>query len=179
MSTATVVRTDLDSTVLTAGTLGYSATNPLINRVAGTYTDLPPLGAPVGMGQDLYRVDDLPVVFMTGVLPAWRPFAAGMSDGPDVGQLQANLIAMGDAHGLLSVASDHFSLAAAEAVKRWQIAAGYPASGDIALGVVVFFPGPIMVGAPNVALGQGAVPGRPSLRREWVHANRRCAPDAQ
>ena len=64
---------------------------------------------------------------------------------------------MGDAYGLLSVASNHFSSAAAEAVKRWQIAAGYPASGDIALGVGPF-PGPIMVGAPNVALGQGAVP---------------------
>jgi hypothetical protein len=159
VSTATVVRTDLNSTVLTAGKLGYAPTNPLVNRVAGTYTVLPTVGTRIGAGQDLYRVDNLPVVFMTGTLPAWRPFAAGMADGPDVEQLEANLIALGDANGLFSAASDHLGAAAVEAVKRWQSANGYTATGGIPLGVVAFFPSAVLVGAPNVALGQAAAPG--------------------
>ena len=41
VTTATVVQTDLATTVLTAGTLGYAATNPVVNQLAGTYTALP------------------------------------------------------------------------------------------------------------------------------------------
>ena len=56
VSTATVIRTDLATTVLTGGTLGYAPTSPLINRVAGTYTALPPVGTRIEAGQTLYRV---------------------------------------------------------------------------------------------------------------------------
>ncbi len=179
VSTATVVRTDLDSTVLTAGTLGYAPTNPLINRVAGTYTALPTVGTRIGPGQDLYRVDNLPVVLMTGTVPAWRPFAVGMTDGPDVEQLEANLIALGDAHGLLSVASDHFGAGTVEAVKRWQSAKGYTANGAMALGVVAFFPAAVLVGAPNVALGQVAAPGDMPYAVSASEPYRHCAVDTE
>ncbi|HLX88955.1 MAG TPA: hypothetical protein VKR22_10940, partial [Acidimicrobiales bacterium] len=99
-STATVVRTDLTETQLTGGTLGYATTDPVINRMTGTYTALPDPGTAVQPGGTLYRVDDFPVVLMSGSTPAWRPFAAGMSDGPDVRELQQNLLTLGYAHGL-------------------------------------------------------------------------------
>jgi hypothetical protein len=159
VSTATVVRTDLATTVLTGGTLGYAPTSPVVNRMAGTYTALPTVGSGVGAGQALYRVDNLPVVLMTGPLPAWRSFSAGMGDGPDVGELESNLLALGDARGLFSVATDHFDAATALAIDRWQAANGYPATGQIPLGVVVFLPGPVLVGPYNVNVGQGAAPG--------------------
>jgi peptidoglycan hydrolase-like protein with peptidoglycan-binding domain len=160
VSTATVVRTDLATTVLTAGTLGYAPTRPVVNRVAGTYTWLPAAGRQIRPGRALYRVDDLPVVLMAGRTPAWRPFALGMTDGPDVAQLQANLIAEGYAAGLLSAPTGWFDPRTADAVARWQTAHGYVPTGEIALGQVVFLPQGIRVGAPDAAPGQAASPGQ-------------------
>jgi len=160
VSTATVVRTNLAATVLTAGTLGYVPTRPVVNRVAGTYTWLPAAGQQIRPGRALYRVDNLPVVLMAGRTPAWRPFALGMTDGPDVAQLQASLIAEGYATGLLSVPTGRFDPLTADAVARWQTAHGYVPTGQIALGQVVFLPRGIRVGAPDAAPGQAAVPGQ-------------------
>ena len=47
VSTATVVRTNLATSVLTGGTLGYAPTRPVINQLAGTYTWLPRPGGGV------------------------------------------------------------------------------------------------------------------------------------
>jgi hypothetical protein len=159
VTTATVVRTDLSTTVNTEGTLGYAPTAPLVNRLAGTYTQLPVVGATINAGQVLYRVDNMAVVLMTGTVPAWRPFATGMSDGPDVSELQSNLVALGDAHGLFSAPTSHYDALTADAVQRWQAAEGYAATGQIDFGEVVFLPAAALVGAENVAVGQGAAPG--------------------
>jgi peptidoglycan hydrolase-like protein with peptidoglycan-binding domain len=159
-STATVVRTNLATTVLTAGTLGYAPTRPLTNQLAGTYTWLPAVGRQVAAGQPLYRIDNLPVVLMQGGIPAWRPLVLGMTDGPDVSQLQANLIALGYATGLFPAPTGHFDVLTAYAVERWQTAAGYPVTGEITFGQVVFLPSAILVGAPNVAPGQAASAGQ-------------------
>jgi peptidoglycan hydrolase-like protein with peptidoglycan-binding domain len=159
-STATVVRTNLATTVLTEGTLGYAATQPIVNQLTGTYTWMPGVGSRIRPGRPLYRVDNLPVVLMRGGTPAWRPFLLGMAGGPDVRELQANLIALGFAAGLLSAASGQFDLSTLYAVERWQLANGYRVTGQIALGQVVFLPSAILVGAPNAAPGQAATPGQ-------------------
>jgi hypothetical protein len=158
-TTAVVVRTDLSSTVLTAGTLDYAPTAPVVNRMAGTYTWLQAPSTEVGPGQVLYKVDNQSVVLMSGTVPAWRPFASGMTDGPDVGQLEGGLLAAGDARGLFSVATNHFSGATETAVRRWQTAMGFPVTGQIALGTIVFLPGSIRVDAQQVSSGQAAAPG--------------------
>jgi peptidoglycan hydrolase-like protein with peptidoglycan-binding domain len=159
-STVTVVRTNLETTVLTGGTLGYAPTRPIANQITGTFTWLPAVGSRVTAGRPLYRVDNLPVVLMRGGTPAWRPFLLGMTDGPDVTELQANLIALGYATGLFSAASGHFDLLTTYAVERWQTANGYPATGEIVLGQVVFLPTAILVGAQAVAPGLAASPGQ-------------------
>ena len=159
-STATVVRTNLTTTVLTGGTLGYAPARPLVNRVAGTYTWLPSMGSQISAGHTLYRVDDLPIVLMTGTVPAWRPFALGMTSGPDVRQLQANLVAEGYATGLLAAPDGNFGLLTADAVERWQTAHGFPATGQIPLGQIVFQPSPVVVGALAAAVGQDASGGQ-------------------
>jgi peptidoglycan hydrolase-like protein with peptidoglycan-binding domain len=159
-STATVVRTNLATTVLTEGTLGYAATRPIVNQLTGTYTWVPGAGSRIRAGRPLYRVDNLPVVLMRGGTPAWRPFALGMTDGPDVRELQANLIALGYAAGLLSAPTGQFDLSTLYAVERWQLANGYPVTGQIDLGQVVFLPSAILVGAQNAAPGQAATPGQ-------------------
>jgi putative ABC transport system ATP-binding protein len=157
---ATVVRTNLTTTVLTAGTLGYAATRPVVNQLTGTYTALPAPGQAIRPGQNLYRVDNLPVVLMEGGTPAWRAFAPGMTSGPDVTELQRNLIALGYAGGLFAAPSSQFDALTEDALIRWQQAAGYPVTGEIALGQVVFLPARVIVGGLNQAPGQPASPGQ-------------------
>ncbi len=159
VSTATVRLTNLATTVLTAGTLGYAHARPLTNQLAGTYTYLPTAGRTIDAGHVLYRVDNEPVIAMRGRTPAWRTMAAGIS-GPDVTELQANLIALGFASGLFSDPSGYYDLLTADAVQRWQLAAGLLVTGQVALGQVIFVPAAIRVGAVAAVPGRAAVPGQ-------------------
>ena len=77
------------------GTLGYGATLELYDRLAGTFTWLPAVGATIARGGTLFRVNNLPVVLMYGTVPAYRTLKEGVSDGPDVAQLNRNLIDLG------------------------------------------------------------------------------------
>jgi peptidoglycan hydrolase-like protein with peptidoglycan-binding domain len=159
VTTVSVVRTNLRTTVLTGGTLGYGSSVPIVNQLDGTYTELPALGTAVAFGQVLYRVDDRPVLLLHGATPAWRPFFPGMAAGPDVVELQANLLAFGDASGLYSTPSGHFDSATVDAVERWQTARGLPVTGTLPIGQVVFAPTPIIVGAATAAPGESASAG--------------------
>ena len=160
VATATVVRTNLVSTALTGGTLGYAAARPVVNLVTGIYTWLPRPGALIRAGGVLYRVDDSPVTLMAGAVPAWRPFGTGMTDGPDVRQLQAGLIAGHFAGGLFTTPTGYYDLATAYAVERWQAARGLTVTGAVALGQVVFLPTAVLAGAMNVTAGEAAVAGQ-------------------
>lgn len=159
VGTAQVRRTDLATTMLTSGTLDYAPSPPVLNQLPGTYTQLPAPGQVIGAGRQLYRVDDQPVVLMFGRTPAWRPFFAGMTSGPDVRELQAGLIALGYGAGLLSAPDGEYGNATSYAVERWQQAQGLPVTGQISLGQIAFLPAAIRVGALNVAAGQPAAPG--------------------
>ena len=66
----------------------------MIYRPAGTYTELPAGGDEVGCGDVLYRVNDHPVLLLCGSTPAYRSLAKGDS-GPDVAELNANLVDLG------------------------------------------------------------------------------------
>jgi peptidoglycan hydrolase-like protein with peptidoglycan-binding domain len=160
LTTATLSRTTLTESALTEGTLGYRASAPVINSMAGTYTWLPEPGKIIRPGQALYRVDDQPVVLLRGDVPAWRSFEPGMTSGPDVRQLTAALIAGHFAAGLLTAPSDEFTWATAAAVQRWQSAHGLALTGQIPLGRIVFLPGALRVGGWQVAAGGAAQPGQ-------------------
>src|SRR5262249_13872450 len=136
------------------GTLGYGAAAELYDRVAGTFTWLPRVGSVIGRGGTLWRINNLPVVLMYGSLPAYRTLAQGVSDGPDVAELNDNLIALGfDPNGAIGDRR-HFGEATAAAVRRWQSADGLAQSGQVELGRVVFAPGARRVTAVHVVLGQ-------------------------
>jgi peptidoglycan hydrolase-like protein with peptidoglycan-binding domain len=158
VSTVRVARTNLVTTVLTQGTLGYATTSPVVNQLAGTFTQIPHPGRRITAGGTLFRVDNVPVVLMTGRVPAWRPMLAGIT-GPDVTELDRNLIALGYAAGLRAP-SNAFTSATALAVERWQQAVGLPVTGQVELGRVLFLPGRVLVGAPDVAPGDPASPGQ-------------------
>jgi hypothetical protein len=131
----------------------------VVNGLSGTYTSVLAAGTVVQPGQTLYRVDNQPVLLMSGAVPAWRPFAPGMTDGPDVRQLEANLIVLGEARGLFTQAASQYSPAAVAAVERWQTALGVPSTGSVDLGAIVFQPSAVRIDAATVALGQRASAG--------------------
>jgi len=144
VSTARVVRTDLSTTSQVGGSIGFSDSYTIAALGGGgVYTWLPQPGQVIKQDQPLYAVSNQPVPLLYGTIPAYRSFKAGMSDGPDVGQLTRGLIALGYGAGLTQ--SDNYSAATVAAVDRWQRALGLQATGEIPLGGVVFEPGPIRV----------------------------------
>jgi hypothetical protein len=126
-----------------------------------TYTSLPSVGLKVKQGQALYSVNGIPVTLLYGGVTPWRDFQPGMSDGTDVGELNADLQALGFGTGLSP--SNHFSAATDAAAKRWQASIGAPQTGIIAIGEVVFEPGEIVVTAVSPTVGGSVQPGQTIL----------------
>jgi multidrug efflux pump subunit AcrA (membrane-fusion protein) len=122
-----------------------------------TYTWLPQVGQVIRQDQRAYAVSGEPVPLLYGSVPAYRAFYVGMPDGRDVGELTRDLIALGYGDGLAE--SDHYSLATAAAVQRWQKARGLPVTGEIPLGEVVFEPGPIRVTSVTPSVGASIAGG--------------------
>jgi len=152
--TDSVTRRTLSESATVDGTLGYGSTFELYDRLGGTFTWLPAVGAVIGRGGTLWRIDDQPVVLMYGSVPAYRTLEQGISDGPDVAELNQNLIELGyDPYGAITN-DEAFSEATAAAVKRWQKAEELPETGEVELGRVVFAPSARRVTAVKVALGQ-------------------------
>ncbi len=153
-TTTTVTRRTLTESSTVDGTLGYGSTLELYDRLSGTFTWLPAVGAVIGRGGTLWRVNNEPVALMYGSVPAYRTLKRGVSDGPDVTELNENLIDLGyDPYGAITDDED-FSEATAAAVRRWQHADGLPETGKVELGRIVFAPGARRVTAVKVALGQ-------------------------
>jgi peptidoglycan hydrolase-like protein with peptidoglycan-binding domain len=153
-TTASVTRRTLSESSTVDGTLGYGSTLELYDRVGGTFTWLPSVGAVVGRGATLWRIDDLPIVLMYGSVPAYRTLKQGVGDGPDVTQLNENLIDLGFGPYGAITDDESFSAATAEAVKRWQKAEGLSQTGVVELGRVVFAPSARRVTDVKVTLGQ-------------------------
>jgi hypothetical protein len=156
--TAPVVRTDIVNTVQVSGSLSYGGSFTLVNEVAGTaFTVLPAPGAVIRRGQRLYEIDGAPVTLFYGVRPEWRALSEGVTPGPDVAQLDRNLIALGYGAGL--AVSDYFTAATAYAVQLWQQAAGVAVTGTVPLGQIAFAPGPLRIANVTPALGSQPQPG--------------------
>ena len=99
VNTAQVQQGTLSATVSQDGTLTYRARSDgspysVINQARGTYTELPAIGQVIRQGHVLYRVNDSPVVLLYGSTPAYRTLSAGAT-GPDVAELNADLVALG------------------------------------------------------------------------------------
>src|SRR6185437_7994453 len=153
-ATATVTRRTLSESSTVDGTLGYGSSRDLYDRLSGTFTWLPAVGAVIARGGTLYRVDNLPITLMYGSVPAYRALKPGVTDGPDVAELNRNLAALGfDPYGAIG-AESHFGSATAAAVRRWQKARGLAQTGEVPLGRIVFAPGARRVTAVHVTLGQ-------------------------
>ena len=129
-------------------------------------------GSGGAIGTPLYRVDGKPIVLMIGKLPAWRTLKTGVSDGPDVRQLELNLVELGyDPKGKI-VVDEHFGPATKAAVERWQKDLGVSRTGAVRLGRVVFLPGQRRVSSLATQVGArlsvGATVMETTSRRQVV-----------
>ena len=107
----------------------------------------------------LFRVDNAPVVLMYGTTPAWRALSTSSTDGPDIRELEQNLVALGyDPNHDITV-DDSYTAATAAAVDRWQAALGVTQTGTVALGDVVFLPGPRRIGQLSAPKGSSVQAG--------------------
>jgi hypothetical protein len=162
VSTVKVTRATITNTVQASGALGYAGSYTVVNQALGTaYTRLPAMGSVIHRGHALYEVDGAPVTLLYGSRPQWRALQWGVTPGPDVAQLDRNLIALGYGKGL--TVSDYFTGATAYAVELWQQATGRTVTGTVPLGRVVFAAGPLRVTSVAPALGSSPQPGVPVL----------------
>jgi hypothetical protein len=104
-------------------------------------------------------VDDKPVLLLCGSTPAYRSLSDGAS-GPDVAELNANLVHLGYAtRARLDPSSDRFSAATASALEKLQSKLGEDRTGSLALGRAVFLPESVRIATVTGDLGGSARPG--------------------
>lgn len=138
-----------------------------IERVAiagtnGVVTSIAAEGTMLSAGDEIARINDEPVILLTGDLPAWRSLRVG-SEGADVTQLEASLTALGyDPDGLVTI-DELYSASTAAMVERWQTAIGATADGRLELGDAVFAPTGVTVSAVKAAVGTNVGPSSPLI----------------
>ena len=163
-----VTRQDLAAQTQVDATLGYAGSYRVVNQAQGTVTSLPPVGRVVSQGQVLYQVSGQPVVLLYGSTPAYRSLSEGASasdvTGPDVEELNADLVALGYATSAeLSPSSDDFGYWTTVGVERLQAALGVTQNGTLALGQAVFLPTAARVTSVSALLGATAQAGQPVM----------------
>jgi peptidoglycan hydrolase-like protein with peptidoglycan-binding domain len=130
---------------------------PLAIKASGTITWLPETGTTLQQGDVLAKVDEIPVILLYGELPAYRSLSYG-SEGPDVAQLEAALVALGyDPDGVVTV-DEEFDWHTKQMVLDWQETAGLTEDGRVDPADIVFVAGPVTVGTLTAAVGD-TVPG--------------------
>jgi multidrug efflux pump subunit AcrA (membrane-fusion protein) len=136
--------------------LSTSRASAALYGQSSTFTELPSVGQIVRRGQSLYKIGGQPVLLLYGSATPTRAFVAGMSPGHDVGELNANLQALGYGQGL---AGEGFTAATAAAIRALQSAHGASVTGELLLGSVVFHRGPVRVTSVTPTVGQTVMPG--------------------
>jgi peptidoglycan hydrolase-like protein with peptidoglycan-binding domain len=164
VATATVQRQDLSGQTKVDGTLGYAGSASVQSPLSGRITWLPKVGAVVRRGGTLVSVDNRPVQLFYGAKPAWRDLSVGVDDGPDIKQLEQNLVALGYDPDHQITVDNHYTWATKAAVKRWQRARGLAQTGTFTTAMpAVFLPWAARVKQVSASVGAQAAPGGPVL----------------
>lgn len=143
------------------GVLDYAASHELAAELSGTLTGAPAVGDEVGRGDFLYLLDNQGVYLFLGPLPAWRSFESGMSDGPDVQQLEENLRDLGFFE---FVPDEAFDWDTKVAIMNWQEATGQEETGKIELGRVMFSQTAVRIAEVLLTAGSRIEPGTAVVR---------------
>ncbi|HEX3803191.1 MAG TPA: hypothetical protein VHV75_10145 [Solirubrobacteraceae bacterium] len=147
-----VQRRNLVATDTESGTLSYADSQTVYNRLTGTITWVPQVGRIIKPGHTLFMVDNKPVLLMNGSTPAYRELTAADEAGPDVYELNKNLVALGyDPDGI--VVDDTWQAATTAGIDALQYDLGETETGKLTLGQVVFLPGPQMIQTVDTTVG--------------------------
>ena len=132
----------------------------LNNMAVGTITWLPKPGDLVEFGSVLYTVDNKPVILMKGSLPMHRDIAYEGSDGPDVAQLERNLVDLGYVldEAVTGQSTDltvdhHVTPLTVSSIRAWQESLGVTPTGTVSHSDVIFRPEVVQVSELHVSLG--------------------------
>jgi peptidoglycan hydrolase-like protein with peptidoglycan-binding domain len=158
LATAPVEIRDLIEEVEWLADLGYGTPVDVAAGANGTVTAAAAQGGVLERGDVLVDIDDQPVVVLYGDVPVWRDLRSG-DEGPDVEQLEMNLIALGyDPDDTVTIDED-FTANTASMVDRWQEDIGKDVTGRVSMGDFVVVPGPSSV-TVAAAVGQQAHSGQ-------------------
>jgi hypothetical protein len=162
----TVTRHNLSSKTELNASLGYAGNYSVVNQAAGTVTALPDVGQAISNGQVLYDVNGAPVALLYGSTPAYRDLSESSSatavTGPDVAELNADLVALGYVSAVeIPANTDAFTYWTKVGVEHLQAILGVTVNGTLALGQAVFLPTASRITAlgTSTVLGGAAQPG--------------------
>jgi peptidoglycan hydrolase-like protein with peptidoglycan-binding domain len=158
-ATAVVERGTIAATDSWDGTVDRGTPFTVTSSTEGMITRIAEQGATIARGDELYRVNEQPVILLRGSVPMYRDLGPGDS-GADVNQLEANLAALG--YDGLAVDGDYTESTAA-AVRAWQEDIGVEPTGTVARGDVAFVPQGGRVDALRADVGDFVAPGMPIL----------------
>ena len=167
-SITTVTRGTLLSQLNAQGTLQYTTPGgsdyTVVNQAPGTFSQLPGSGERFARGEVLYKVSDAPVILLYGTTPMYRSLYEG-DKGPDVRELNENLVALGYATKS-GVDWDwaYFSAETAYALEQLQHKLEEDQTGSLSEGQAVFLPGPIRITTVSATLGATAAPGAATMQ---------------
>ncbi len=166
LATAPIEERDLIEEVEWTGDLAYGAAVEIAAPREGTVTATPAAGTVLRRGDAVTEIDQQPVVVLYGAIPAWRDLDVD-AEGPDVQQLEANLVALGYDPDATVTVDEIYTDATAAMVERLQDALELEPTGVVAQGDVLVVEGPVTVTtAPRVGdpARQGEVLGSVSAR---------------
>jgi peptidoglycan hydrolase-like protein with peptidoglycan-binding domain len=155
---ATVKRRNLVETDTESGTLTYAQTRTVYDRLSGTVTWLPKVGEVIEPGHTLFKVDNNSAILLDGPTPAYRDLKSSDSAGPDVKELNRNLVKLGyNPDGI--VVDDDWQWATTAGVEELQKALDLSQTGSLSLGTVVFLPGRQLINTVDATAGSGVGSG--------------------
>ncbi len=153
LSTVAVERRDLITYDETTATLGFTASATVSAPVAGTVTSIVASGVEIDPGAVVATIDGAPVVALIGDVPGYRDLDIDSDDGPDVRQLETNLVQLGfDPDGAIEI-DETFDDATEDAVTAWEDSLGLDGDGAVPQGEIVYVPGRLLVDTVNATVG--------------------------
>jgi peptidoglycan hydrolase-like protein with peptidoglycan-binding domain len=119
------------------GSLMYEPSIAVVSPATGTVTAVVGPGTTLSSGDVIAVIDDVPVVWLAGEVPAWRTLVDG-DVGTDVAQLETALDALGFNGDADVTIDDEYTAATASMVEAWQASIGAPTTGRVDFGTAVF-----------------------------------------
>jgi hypothetical protein len=174
LTTAKVQQLDLATYDDTTATLGFTTSVTVSSPVAGTVTSLVTGGDTVDAGSVVATIDGAPVVAMVGDIPTYRDLSTSSTDGPDVRELELNLVQLGFDTDHAIVVDNEFDAGTKAAVTAFEDSIGLTGDGKITRGELVFMPGRLLVDTVSasvggsVSAGSALIVGRQAERKYLV-----------